>query len=110
MFLEDMGLEESGLGRLIRAAYRLLHLETFFTVGPKEVRAWTVKKGTTAVRAGGMIHSDFERGFIKADVIKYHDFIDQGSEAACKESGKIFQEGKEYIVRDGDIITFKFNV
>ena len=110
MFLEDMGLEESGLGRLIRAAYRLLHLETFFTVGPKEVRAWTVKKGATAARAGGMIHSDFERGFIKADVIKYHDFIDQGSEAACKESGKIFQEGKEYIVRDGDIITFKFNV
>ncbi|MGM0530058.1 MAG: redox-regulated ATPase YchF [Bacteroidota bacterium] len=110
MFLEDMGLKESGLNKLIHAAYRLLHLETFFTIGPKEVRAWTVKAGTPAPEAGGMIHSDFERGFIKAEVIKYPDFIEKGSEAACREAGKIFLEGKEYIVKDGDIITFKFNV
>jgi GTP-binding protein YchF len=110
MFLEDMGLKESGLNRLIRTAYKLLNLETFFTAGPKEVRAWTVKKGTKAPQAGGTIHSDFERGFIKAEVIKYEDFIAYGSEAACKEAGKMNMEGKGYIVKDGDIIFFKFNV
>jgi GTP-binding protein YchF len=110
LFLQDMGLEESGLSRLIRSAYRLLSLETFFTAGPKEVRAWTVKKNTRAPQAGGTIHSDFERGFIKADVIKFDDFVTLGSEAACREAGKIHIEGKEYVVRDGDIINFKFNV
>lgn len=110
MFLEELGLRMSGLDKLIHAAYRLLHLETFFTIGPKEVRAWTVKSGTPAPEAGGMIHSDFERGFIKAEVIKCSDFIGKGSEAACREAGKIFLEGKDYIVKDGDIITIKFNV
>ena len=110
MFLEDMGLKESGLTRLIRSAYRLLSLQTFFTTGPKEVRAWTVKRGTRAPQAGGVIHSDFERGFIKAEVIKYEDFVQYGSEAACREAGRIHQEGKEYMVKDGDIIYFKFNV
>jgi hypothetical protein len=110
MFLDDIGLEESGLTRLIRAAYKLLNLETFFTAGPKEVRAWTVKKGSTAPRAGSVIHTDFERGFIKAEVIKYEDFIKYKSEAACRESGKINLEGKNYIVKDGDIMNFKFNV
>ena len=110
MFLEDMGLEESGLYKLIHAAYKLLNLETFFTAGPKEVRAWTVKRGSTAPQAGSVIHTDFERGFIKAEVIKYEDFISYKSENACKEAGKMNMEGKEYIVKDGDIITFKFNV
>ena len=110
MFLEEMGLNESGLSRLIRKAYKLLKLDTFFTAGPKEVRAWTVRKGTRAPQAGGSIHSDFERGFIKAEVIKYGDFIHYGSEAACREAGKIHLEGKDYVVQDGDIIYFKFNV
>ena len=110
MFLREMGQKESGLNRLIHKAYKLLHLETFFTTGPKEVRAWTVKKGTKAPQAGGIIHSDFERGFIKAEVIKYDDFLHYGSEAACREAGKIQLEGKDYVVRDGDIIYFKFNV
>jgi hypothetical protein len=110
MFLDDLGLKESGLDKMIRYAYKLLNLETFFTAGPKEVRAWTVKKGTTAPKAGGTIHSDFERGFIKAEVIKYEDFVYYGSEAACKEAGKMNMEGKDYIVKDGDIIFFKFNV
>jgi hypothetical protein len=110
MFLEDMGLEESGLNKLIRTAYKLLNLETFFTAGPKEVRAWTVKKGTSAPKAAGIIHSDFERGFIKAEVIKYKDYVKYGSEAAVKEAGKMSMEGKEYIVKDGDVIFFKFNV
>lgn len=110
MFLDDLGLEESGLNKMIRNAYELLKLDTFFTAGPKEVRAWTVKKGATAPKAGGTIHSDFERGFIKAEVIKYEDFVYYGSEAACKEAGKMNMEGKEYIVKDGDIIFFKFNV
>lgn len=110
LFLEDMGLKESGLNKLIRTAYKLLELETFFTAGPKEVRAWTVKKGTTAPGAAGIIHSDFQRGFIKAEVIKYKNFIHYGSEAACKEAGKMQMEGKDYIVKDGDIIYFKFNV
>jgi GTP-binding protein YchF len=110
MFLDDIGLEESGLTRLIRAAYKLLDLETFFTAGPKEVRAWTVKKGSTAPQAGSVIHTDFERGFIKAEVIKYEDFIKYKSEAACREAGKINLEGKNYIVKDGDMMNFKFNV
>jgi GTP-binding protein YchF len=110
MFLDDIGLEESGLTRLIRAAYKLLDLETFFTAGPKEVRAWTVRKGSTAPQAGSVIHTDFERGFIKAEVIKYEDFIKYKSEAACREAGKINLEGKNYIVKDGDMMNFKFNV
>lgn len=110
MFLDDIGLKESGLTRLIRAAYKLLNLDTFFTVGPKEVRAWTVKKGSTAPQAGGVIHSDFQRGFIKVEVIKYEDFIKYKSEAACREAGKINLEGKNYIVKDGDLMNFKFNV
>ncbi|MFO8235311.1 MAG: redox-regulated ATPase YchF [Bacteroidales bacterium] len=110
LFLEEMGLEESGLNKLIRTAYRHLNLETFFTIGPKEVRAWTVRKGTYAPDAAGIIHSDFQRGFIKAEVIKYEDFVRLGSEAACKEAGKMHMEGKDYIVKDGDIIFFKFNV
>jgi len=110
MFLDDIGLKESGLTRLIRAAYKLLDLNTFFTAGPKEVRAWTVKKGSTAPQAGGVIHSDFQRGFIKAEVIKYEDFIKYKSEAACREAGKINLEGKNYIVKDGDLMNFKFNV
>jgi len=110
MFLDDIGLEESGLTRLIRAAYKLLDLETFFTAGPKEVRAWTVKKGSTAPQAGSVIHTDFERGFIKAEVIKYEDFVRYKSEAACREAGKINLEGKNYIVKDGDMMNFKFNV
>jgi GTP-binding protein YchF len=109
MFLEDIGLEESGLSKLIKASYRLLNLETFFTAGPKEVRAWTYVKGTKAPQAAGIIHSDFEKGFIKAEVIKYDDFIKYGSEVACKEAGKLFIEGKEYVVQDGDIMHFRFN-
>jgi len=95
---------------MIRSAYHLLNLETFFTAGPKEVRAWTVKRGTKAPQAGGTIHSDFERGFIKAEVIKYEDFIRYGSESACREAGRIHLEGKDYKVQDGDVIYFKFNV
>jgi len=110
MFLDDIGLKESGLTRMIRAAYKLLDLNTFFTAGPKEVRAWTVKKGSTAPEAGAVIHSDFQRGFIKAEVIKYADFIKYKSEAACREAGKINLEGKNYIVKDGDLMNFKFNV
>ncbi len=110
MFLEELGLESSGLTRMIRSAYHLLNLETFFTAGPKEVRAWTVKRGTKAPQAGGTIHSDFERGFIKAEVIKYEDFIRYGSESACREAGRIHLEGKDYKVQDGDVIYFKFNV
>lgn len=110
MFLNDIGLKESGLNRLIRAAYKLLNLETFFTAGPKEVRASTVKKGSTAPQAGGVIHTDFQRGFIKVEVIKYDDFVKYKSEAACREAGKIHLEGKNYIVKDGDIMNFKFNV
>ncbi len=110
MFLEDLGLRDSGLTRLIRSAYKLLRLNTFFTAGPKEVRAWTARRGTKAPQAGGIIHSDFERGFIKAEVIKYEDFVRHGSEAACREAGKIHLEGKNYVVQDGDIIHFKFNV
>ena len=110
MFLEDLGMEESGVSKLIKKAYNLLDLETFFTAGPKEVRAWTFVKGTKAPQAAGNIHSDFEKGFIKAEVIKYDDFIRLGSEHACKEAGKMSVEGKQYTVKDGDVIYFRFNV
>ena len=110
MFLEDLGLEESGVNKLIQAAYRLLNLATYFTAGVQEVRAWTITQGFTAPQAAGVIHTDFEKGFIRAEVIKYHDFTTLGSEAACKEAGKLSVEGKTYIVEDGDIMHFRFNV
>ncbi len=110
IFLEDMGLEESGVNKLIRAAYRLLDLYTYFTAGVQEVRAWTITKGFTAPQAAGVIHTDFEKGFIRAEVIKYNDFVTLGSEAACKEAGKLGVEGKTYVVEDGDIMHFRFNV
>lgn len=110
MFLEELGLEEPGVSRLIRAAYHLLELETYFTTGEKETRAWTYPKGAKAPQAAGVIHTDFEKGFIRAEVIKYNDYIELGSESACREAGKIGVEGKEYIVRDGDIMHFRFNV
>jgi hypothetical protein len=110
MFLEEIGLHESGVSRLIKAAYRLLRLETYFTTGPDETRAWTYVKGTKAQPAAGIIHSDFEKGFIRAEVIKYDDYIQYGSEAACREAGKIAIEGRDYIVQDGDLMHFRFNV
>ena len=110
MFLEDIGLEEPGASKLIRAAYHLLNLQTYFTAGVKEVRAWTIHKGDTAPQAAGVIHTDFEKGFIRAEVIAYDDFITYGSEAKVKEAGKMRVEGKEYIVKDGDIMHFRFNV
>ncbi len=109
-FLEDLGLKESGVSKLIRSAYTILDLETYFTAGVKEVRAWTYTKGMLAPQAAGVIHSDFERGFIKAEVIKYADYIELESETACKEAGKMSMEGKTYVVQDGDIMHFKFNV
>jgi hypothetical protein len=109
-FLDMMGLDESGAGKLIRACYKLLHLITYFTAGEKEVRAWTVRQGAKAPEAAGVIHSDFERGFIRAEVIKYNDFVALGSEAKVKEAGKMAVEGKEYLVHDGDIMHFRFNV
>ena len=105
-----MGMEEAGLNRLIRAGYNLLGLQTYFTAGVKEVRAWTIHKGDTAPQAAGVIHTDFERGFIRAQVIAYDDFIALGGEAKAKEAGKMRAEGKEYIVQDGDVIHFLFNV
>lgn len=110
MFLEDMGLKESGVAKLIRASYSILDLQTYFTAGVKEVRAWTFPKGALAPQAAGVIHTDFEKGFIRAEVIKYDDFIKYGSEVACKEAGKMSVEGKEYVVQDGDIMHFRFNV
>jgi GTP-binding protein YchF len=110
MFLHEVGLKESGVNRLIKAAYRLLDLETFLTAGIQEVRAWTYHKGSKAPQCAGVIHTDFEKGFIRAEVIKYDDFIRFGSEAAVKEAGKMNVEGKEYIVQDGDIMHFRFNV
>ena len=110
MFLEEYGLKESGLNRLIKAAYSLLDLITYFTAGVQEVRAWTIKKGWKAPQAAGVIHTDFERGFIKAEVIKMKDYQEFGSEQACKEAGKLSVEGKEYIVHDGDVMHFRFNV
>jgi GTP-binding protein YchF len=109
-FLKDAGLTEPGVNKLIRAAYKMLNLETFFTVGPKEIRAWTIKKGATAPEAAGVIHSDLERGFIRAEVMKYVDFMELGSEQACKNAGKLHVEGKKYIVEDGDILNIRFNV
>lgn len=110
LFLEDLGLQQSGVARLIQATYDLLHLSTYFTVGEKEVRAWTITKGMLAPQAAGVIHSDFERGFIRAEVIKYDDFVKYKSEAACRENGKLGVEGKAYVVEDGDIMNFLFNV
>ncbi|MBO6258745.1 MAG: redox-regulated ATPase YchF [Succinivibrio sp.] len=109
-FMESLGLEEPGLNRVIRAGYKLLGLQTFFTAGPKEVRAWTVKVGATAPQAAGKIHSDFERGFIRAQTIAYDDFIKYNGEAGAKEAGKLRSEGKDYIVKDGDLFEFLFNV
>jgi GTP-binding protein YchF len=110
MFLDDMGLTESGADRIIKAAYTLLNYATYFTAGEKEVRAWTITKGFTAPQAAGVIHTDFEKGFIRAEVIAYNDYIELGSEAKCREAGKLRVEGKEYIVKDGDMMHFRFNV
>ncbi len=110
MFLEDLGLSEPGSARLIRGAYRLLNLDTYFTAGEKEVRAWTIPVGATAPQAAGVIHTDFEKGFIRAEVISYADYVSFGSEAKVKEAGKMRVEGKEYIVKDGDVMHFRFNV
>ena len=110
MFLDELNLEEPGVNRLIRSAYNLLNLETYFTAGEKEVRAWTIKKGMTAPQAAGVIHTDFEKGFIRAEVMKYNDFSTLESEQAVKEAGKFKVEGKEYVVQDGDIMHFRFNV
>jgi ribosome-binding ATPase len=109
-FLEEMGLSETGLDRVIRAGYELLDLITFFTVGPKEARAWTVHRGAKAPEAAGEVHSDMQRGFIRAETIAYDDFVALGGETACKDAGKMRQEGKEYVVKDGDVLLFKFNV
>ena len=109
-FLADLGLEEPGLNRVVRAGYRLLGLETYFTAGPKEVRAWTIPRNATAPRAAGVIHTDFERGFIRAEVIAYDDFIALNGEQGAKEAGKLRSEGKNYVVQDGDVIHFRFNV
>ena len=109
-FLQDAGLKEAGVNRLIRSAYHLLNLTTYFTVGKKEVRAWTIRRGMLAPEAAGVIHTDFQKGFIRADVIRYDEFIAQGSEQKCREKGKIAVEGKDYLVQDGDIMNFKFNV
>ena len=110
VFLDELGLEESGVARLIKAAYKLLDLETFFTTGADETRAWTYSKGMKAPQTAGIIHTDFERGFIRAEVIKYDDYVALGSEKACRDAGKIGIEGKEYVVQDGDIMHFLFNV
>jgi len=110
MFLDDMGMTEPGLDRLIHAAYRLLGLQTYFTVGPKEVRAWTVRVGATAPQAAAVIHTDFEKGFIRAETIAYDDFIARKGEQGAKDAGKMRLEGKDYIVRDGDVMHFRFNV
>jgi GTP-binding protein YchF len=110
MFLSDLGLEEPGVNKLIKASYSLLKLQTYFTAGEKEVRAWTITKGMKAPQAAGVIHTDFEKGFIKAEVIAYEDFIRLGSESACRDAGKLKIEGKEYTVNDGDIMHFRFNV
>jgi hypothetical protein len=110
VFLEEMGLHETGLARVIRAGYELLHLITFFTVGPKEARAWTVEKGSKAPQAAGEIHSDFERGFIRAETIAFDDYFALNGEAGARDAGKLRQEGKDYVVKDGDVLHFKFNV
>jgi ribosome-binding ATPase YchF (GTP1/OBG family) len=109
-FLSDLGLAETGLSRIIRAGYDLLHLITFFTAGPKEARAWTVEKGAKAPEAAGVIHTDFERGFIRAETIAYDDFIACNGEAGARDKGKLRSEGKDYVVQDGDVLLFRFNV
>ncbi len=110
LFLDDMGLKESGVNRIIKAAYQLLNYQTYFTAGEKEVRAWTIEAGYTAPQAAGTIHTDFEKGFIRAEVIAFEDYLKLGSESKCREAGKLRVEGKEYIVQDGDIMHFRFNV
>ena len=110
MFLKELGLEKPGVHYLIQATYKLLNLQTYFTAGVKEVRAWTIVKGTRAPQAASVIHTDFEKGFIRAEVIAYDDFISLGSEQACRDNGKLLVEGKEYIVKDGDVMNFRFNV
>ena len=110
VFLADMGMEEPGLNRVIRAAYALLGLQTYFTAGPKEVRAWTVIKGATAPQAAGAIHTDFEKGFIRAETIAFDDYVRYKGEAGAKEAGRMRLEGKEYVVHDGDVMHFRFNV
>ena len=109
MFLEEMGLDEAGLDRLIKAGHKLLHLQTYFTVGPKEARAWTIKEGTLAPQAAGVIHGDFERGFIRAETIAYEDYVACNGEGGAKEAGKMRAEGKSYLVKDGDVMHFLFN-
>jgi ribosome-binding ATPase YchF (GTP1/OBG family) len=109
-FLADLGLAEAGLDRIIRAGYRLLGLLTFFTAGPKEVRAWTVRAGATAPQAAGVIHTDFERGFIRAETIAFDDYVACKGEAGAREAGKLRLEGKDYVVREGDVFHFRFNV
>jgi len=109
-FLESLGLEEPGLNRLIHSGYDLLGLQTYFTCGPKEARAWTIRKGWTAPQAAGVIHGDFEKGFIRAETITYDDYVAHGGEAGAKDAGKMRAEGKDYIVQDGDVMHFRFNV
>jgi len=108
--LDDLGLDEPGINKLIKSVYKLLDLQTYFTAGVKEVRAWTIPVGATAPQAAGVIHSDFEKGFIRAEVIAYDDYIKYGSETKIKEAGKMRVEGKDYIVQDGDVMHFRFNV
>ena len=110
MFLEDLGLQESGLEKLIKASYRLLGLLSYLTAGEDETRAWTIRQGTKAPQAAGKIHTDFERGFIKAEVVNYQDLLDCGSYAGAREKGLVRMEGKDYVVKDGDVILFRFNV
>jgi ribosome-binding ATPase YchF (GTP1/OBG family) len=110
MFLQDLGIESAGLDLLIHAAYKELGLITYFTAGEKEVRAWTIRRGFKAPQAAGVIHTDFERGFIRAETIAYEDYVTYKSEAAAKEAGKLRSEGKEYVVQDGDVLHFRFNV
>ena len=109
-YLETLGLEEPGLTRLIHTGYDLLDLQTYFTVGPKESRAWTIRKGWSAPKAAGVIHGDFEKGFIRAETVAYEDYVEHGGEAGAKEAGKMRSEGKDYIVQDGDVMLFRFNV
>ena len=110
LFLEDLGLTEPGVNRIVREAYSMLNLQTYFTAGLKEVRAWTIKKGSTAPQSAGVIHSDFEKGFIRAEVISYSDYIKFKNELAVKEAGRMRVEGKDYLVQDGDVVHFRFNV
>ena len=110
MFLEEMGIGQSGLDRLVQASYRLLGLISYLTAGPKEVRAWTIVNGTKAPQAAGKIHTDFEKGFIRAEIVAYDDLVREGSMAQCKEKGLVRSEGKDYVMKDGDVTLFRFNV